>query len=117
MNFIRALVAHDAVLVGSQALTLPTALMLPTGDIKLGIRPEYVTVAQTQTPGSLPMMVVQVQDVGTHFIVTAEYEGQRVKARLADIATDGEVLVVGSVVWLEVLGAHTCFYKNEEIVA
>ncbi len=117
MNFIRAQVTHDAVLVGSQALTLPTALTLPAGDIKLGIRPEYVTVAQTQTAGALPMRVIQVQDVGTHFIVTAEHEGQRVKARLADIATDGEVLVVGSVVWLEVLGAHTCFYKNEEIVA
>jgi glycerol transport system ATP-binding protein len=99
---------------GSQALALPTALTLPAGDIKLGIRPEYVTVAPTQTAGSLPMRVIQVQDVGTHFIVTAEHEGQRVKARLS---ADDAAVQVGQVAWLQVLGAYTCFYKNEEIVA
>jgi len=118
MNFIHAQVTNDAVLVGSQALTLPTAMTLQAGDIKLGIRPEYVTVAQTQsqmqTQGYLPMRVVQVQDVGTHFIVTAEHEGQRVKARLS---VDAPAVQVGHVAWLQVLGAHTCFYKNEEIVA
>jgi len=114
MNFIRAQVTNEAVLVGSQALSLPATLTLPAGDIKLGIRPEYVTVAQTQTAGSLPMRVIQVQDVGTHFIVTAEHEGQRVKARLS---VDAPAVQVGHVAWLQVLGAQTCFYKNEEIVA
>jgi glycerol transport system ATP-binding protein len=114
MNFIHAQVTNGVVRVGSQALALPTALTLPAGDIKLGIRPEYVTVAPTQTAGSLPMRVIQVQDVGTHFIVTAEHEGQRVKARLS---ADDAAVQVGQVAWLQVLGGHTCFYKNEEIVA
>jgi glycerol transport system ATP-binding protein len=64
------------------------------------------------------MVVTQVQDVGTHFIVTAEHEGQSIKARLsADAAASTAALAKGQVMWFEVLGAHTCFYKNEDIVA
>jgi glycerol transport system ATP-binding protein len=60
------------------------------------------------------MVVSQLQDVGTHFIVTARYNAQLVKARLSANAAQ---LNIGQTVWLQVLGAHTCFYKNEEIVA
>lgn len=116
MNFIHAQVTSDALQVGSQTLTLPMTLKLPEGDIKLGIRPEYVTISQTPTAGSLPMVVKQVQDVGTHFIVTAEHEGQSIKARLSADAVEA-ALASGQVVWFQVLGAHTCFYKNEDIVA
>ncbi|WP_396433951.1 ABC transporter ATP-binding protein [Limnohabitans sp.] len=116
MNFIRAQVTDEAVRVGSRTLSLPTALRLPAGDIKLGIRPEYVTLAQTPTAGSLPMVVTQVQDVGTHFIVTAEHERQIIKARLSADAAE-VALTKGQVMWFQVLNAHTCFYKNEDIVA
>ena len=118
MNFIQAQVSSSGLQVGSQRLDLTPARTLPMGDIKLGIRPEYVSLASAQAAGAVPMTVTQVQDVGTHFIVTAEHEGQKIKARLAaDAAVDVESMVVGRVVWFQVLGAHTCFYKNEEIVA
>ena len=100
--------------IGTHVLPLPTSVVLPEGAIKLGIRPEYLLVADAQTPGALPMVLTQIQDVGTHSIATASHEGQVVKARFA---SQSEALRAGSVVWLQVLGAHTCFYKNEEIVA
>ena len=114
MNFMHAQVEPDGVHVGAQVLALPTSMHLPLGDIKLGVRPEYVALADAQTSGALPMVVSQVQDVGTHFIVTARHNAQVVKARLSANAAQ---LNAGQTVWLQVLGAHTCFYKNEEIVA
>ena len=47
-------------------------------------------------------------------IVSAKREGHTVKARLANNTTQ---LAVGDNVWLQVVGDHTCFYQNEEIVA
>lgn len=112
MNFLHAEVDASGLRVGSHVLDAAAAL--PLGAIKLGIRPEYVALADAQTPGALPMLVSQVQDVGTHNIVTASHHGQTVKARLS---TDSASVQTGSTVWLQVMGAHTCFYKNEEIVA
>ncbi len=114
MNFMHAQVEPDGVHVGDQVLTLPNSAHLPLGEIKLGVRPEYVALADAQTSGALPMVVSQVQDVGTHFIVTARHNDQVVKARLSANAAQ---LNAGQTVWLQVLGEHTCFYKNEEIVA
>lgn len=114
MNFLKVKVVPDGLHMGAQVLPVSANLSLPLGDIKLGIRPEYVALASAQTPGAIPMVVSQVQDVGTHFIVTAQYDGQIVKARLDN---DAASLTPGSIAWLQVLGEHTCFYKNEEIVA
>jgi glycerol transport system ATP-binding protein len=85
----------------------------PDGDLRLGIRPEYLVIGPQGQPGALPATVSQVQDIGTYFLVTLAAAGQTVKARLApDAALPG----VGDAVGLQVLGEHTCFYKNEELV-
>jgi glycerol transport system ATP-binding protein len=95
-------------------LPLPAGVDLPAGEYKLGVRPEYVTLVDADTAGALPMTVSQVQDVGTHVILSATREGAMLKARLGSDATE---LRVGDTVWLHVVGAHTCFYQGEEIVA
>ena len=114
MNFIQAKVTPDGLHVGSEKMSLPVTPLLPVGEIQLGIRPEYVRLVDAETAGALPMTVTQVQDVGTHFIVTAALNGQKIKARLS---MDLPAVIVDHLVWLQVLGPHTCFYKNEEIVA
>jgi len=114
MNFLAGQVDKSSVSLGNISLSLPLGRTLPPGDIKLGIRPEYLTLALPSTPGALPMTVTQVQDVGTHIMLSASFAGQTVKARLA--ANSGH-LATGDAIWLKVLGDQTCFYKNEEIVA
>jgi len=114
MNFLAGQVDKSSVSLGNISLSLPLGRTLPPGDIKLGIRPEYLTLALPSTPGALPMTVTQVQDVGTHIMLSASFAGQTVKARLA--ANSGH-LDTGDAIWLKVLGDQTCFYKNEEIVA
>jgi glycerol transport system ATP-binding protein len=114
MNFLAGQVDGGGVLVGGTTLSLPTGRSLPEGDIKLGIRPEYLTLTTPQADGALAMTVSRVQDVGTHVMLSADFAGTTLKARLS---TDAAQLAVGDTVWLKVLGEHTCVYKNEEIVA
>ncbi len=114
MNFLHASVVAGGLRLAGSTLVLAPDRRLPEGAIKLGVRPEYVALAQADAPGALPMVVSQVQDVGTHLMLSAVLDGQTVKARLS--TAQGQPSL-GSVVWLTVMGEHTCFYKNEEIVA
>ena len=114
MNFLTGRSTGSAFETVGATLPLAAGVTLLSGDYKLGVRPEYVTLANANAPGALPMEVRQVQDVGTHVILSAAREGALVKARLA---ADSTQLQVGDTVWLQVMGSHTCFYKNEEIVA
>jgi glycerol transport system ATP-binding protein len=113
MNFLTGRVDGQGVQVGGSTLALPASRTLPDGDIKLGIRPEYLSLVPAQTNGALPMTVSRIQDVGTHVMLSADFAGTTVKARLS---TDAAQLTAGDTVWLQVLGEHTCIYKNEEIV-
>ncbi|QDL56303.1 ABC transporter ATP-binding protein [Rhodoferax aquaticus] len=114
MNFLSGQVHNETFSIGGAQMRMPTDRGLPDGTFKLGVRPEYVRIAAADAPGALPMTVVQVQDVGTHTILTATREQHLIKARLP---ADSTPLVAGDAVWLQLMGEHTCFYKNEEIVA
>ena len=87
---------------------------MPDGALKLGIRPEYLALASPGAPGAVPARVRQVQDVGTHLMLSAEVQGTVLKARLG---VEWLKLAPGDEVWLQLLGQHTCFYVNEELVS
>ncbi len=113
MNFIAGNIKGGCFEAGGAVLPLPAGRCLPDGDIKLGIRPEYLLPVPAHSPGALAMSVLQLQDVGTHVILSAVLSGKTLKARLP---VTGLQLAVGNIVWLKVLSEHTCFYKNEEIL-
>lgn len=113
MNFLPGHINNEGMQLAGITLALPPGRTLPAGEIKLGIRPEYVTLAPAHATGALEMTVSQIQDVGTHVMLSATFAGQTLKARLSSDATQ---LTPGDAVWLKVMGEHTCFYKNEEIV-
>ncbi|MEI8030088.1 MAG: ABC transporter ATP-binding protein [Comamonadaceae bacterium] len=113
MNFLSGQVGPDGFHVGGVTLPLPGGRALPEGEIKLGVRPEYVVPVPANTDGALPMTVSQVQDVGTHVMLSATLAGHTFKARLS---SDAAQFPPGEIVWLKVMSDHTCFYKNEEIV-
>ncbi len=113
MNFLPGQVVTDSVQVAGYSLTLPAGRSMPDGNIKLGIRPEYAQVVQAHSAGALPMTVSQIQDVGTHVILTATVSTHAIKVRMSSNAARH---AVGDTVWLRVMGAHTCIYRNEEIV-
>ncbi|PUE06455.1 ABC transporter ATP-binding protein [Limnohabitans sp. T6-5] len=114
MNFLPVQSAGGALTVQAQRLQVPPGLVVPEGDLKLGIRPEYLAISEVAEPGTLGARVRQVQDIGTYQMVTCEAGGVAVKLRLAP---QTQAPQVGAEVFLRVLGQHTCFYRNEELVA
>jgi glycerol transport system ATP-binding protein len=114
MNFVGATVAASGVEVGGHRLGAAINPGLGAGELKLGIRPEYLGLDVHGTPGTLPGVVRQVQDIGTYLLVSCEAAGQTLKARLAP---DAQAPAVGAEIGLRVLNEHTCYYKNEELMA
>ena len=113
MNFLPARAAGRVLDVAGRALALPQSLTLPEGELKLGIRPEYVALAAIDDPAALPVTVAQALDIGTHVLLTGQCGDLTIKARLSpELAPPRR----GDTIWLRVLGPHTCFYKNEELV-
>lgn len=113
MNFLLGVSGVNGIDLAGQTLALPPGRTLPMGDIKIGIRPEYVSVTPAHAEGAVEMKVAHVQDVGTHVMLSAKRAGYTIKARLS---SDTDQLTIGAPIWLKVMGEHTCFYKNEEIV-
>jgi len=103
--------------IGSPGMNfLPASLMpgSPEGATLLGVRPEYVTLANANSPGAIAATVTMRQDVGTYWLLTAKAGDATIRARLsADSTPPG----VGETAWFSVVGSHTCYYKNEELVA
>ena len=112
MNFLDGKASGGEIHVAG--LRIPAPRVLPDGDLRVGVRPEYLSIAEEGHAGVLPAIVVRVQDVGTHQMLTANINGQIVKAR----CTQEQVLPrEGELVWLRVVGEHTCFYNtNEELM-
>ena len=113
MNFLTGKMDGDGFHIADMTLPLPPGRELPAGEIKLGVRPEYVSVVPAGTSGALPMTVSRVLDVGTHVMLSATNASHTLKARLS---SDFAQMATGDSVWLKVMDEHTCFYKNEEIV-
>ncbi|MFG6449371.1 ABC transporter ATP-binding protein [Roseateles sp. BYS180W] len=116
MNFLPARCPQPGVLaLADQELPLPPhapqQLLQAAGDFTLGVRPEYVRVSPSAQPEALRAQVLQVQDIGTYWLLSARAGGQTLKVRLP---AQSQPPAPGSAVWLQVLGPHTCFYGRDE---
>jgi glycerol transport system ATP-binding protein len=113
MNFLPAVVDGATLQVAGQRMALP-ARSLPAGALQVGVRPEYLALSAPQAAGALQCRVAQVQDIGTYQMLTAQVGDHTIKAR---VAPEVALPAVGDSIWLQVLGEHTCFYQNEELLA
>ena len=83
----------------------------------LGVRPEYVTLAGADDAGTVPARVTQAQDIGTYWLVSATVgSGPGAATVRARIGLDQHIPTVGEVVWLSIVGTHTCYYRNDELI-
>ncbi|MFY3386744.1 ABC transporter ATP-binding protein [Paracidovorax sp. MALMAid1276] len=113
MNFLPAQSQGGRLEVAGHALASPLGQTLPDGALKVGIRPEYLALAEPQQAGALPATVVQVQDIGTYLMLTAKVGEHLIKARFAP---ETRLPSAGDTAWLQVLDTHTCFYQNEQLL-
>ncbi|MFL6663023.1 MAG: ABC transporter ATP-binding protein [Rhizobacter sp.] len=115
MNFLPARWQGDGIAVGGHVLRGASHPSLAeAGDFTLGVRPEYVGLATPNQPDALPAKVQKSQDIGTYQLVTATSGDALIRARLSPEAKTPQP---GDDVWLHVLGDHTCFYKDEVLIA
>jgi len=110
MNFMAVQVQSGQVKVDGRTLALQPGL--PDGEVTLGLRPEYVTLAKADAVGAVPARIRLVQDVGTHTLVSAQFADHVIKARLPL----GQSLVPEQEVWLQLINDHTCFYRDEVLL-
>ncbi|MCE1194198.1 MAG: ABC transporter ATP-binding protein [Acidovorax sp.] len=113
MNFLPAHSEGGSLTVAAHRLVSPVGRALPDGALQVGIRPEYLALAQPQQPGALPCTVAQVQDIGTYLMLTAKVGEHTLKARFAP---ETRLPSAGDTAWLQVLGTHTCYYQNEQLL-
>ncbi|NUU00573.1 ABC transporter ATP-binding protein [Herbaspirillum robiniae] len=113
MNFCPLDVEGDAVLIGRQRVQLEAAqlqvLKDAGGPLKLGIRPEFVELAAAGAAGAVSADVTQVQHLGTSQLVTAQFDGLTVKARVAP-----SVRVAQGPQWLRLAKPETIYFSNDE---
>ncbi len=113
MNFLSVNVQQNTIHLAGSPQTLKFTNSLPEGDLKLGIRPEFVVPSQPNAAGCIAAQVVKIQDVGTHVLVTANVGNQLLKARLP---AQFQSPSLGETIWLSVVNPATCFYQNEELL-
>jgi glycerol transport system ATP-binding protein len=117
MNFLPAR-RTDAGLEVAGCTLQPTTRM-PEGaePFTLGVRPEYVTLAGANDAGTVPAKVTQAQDIGTYWLVNATVgTGASAVTVRARIGRDQHIPEVGAAVWLSIVGTHTCYYRNEDLI-
>ncbi len=117
MNFLPARRTSEGIYVAGH--TVNAAAPAPQGaePFTLGVRPEYVTLAGATDAGAVPATVTQAQDIGTYWLVSATVgSGSSAATVRARIDLDQHIPTVGETVWLSIVGAHTCYYRNDELI-
>ncbi|MEO7853224.1 MAG: ABC transporter ATP-binding protein [Rubrivivax sp.] len=113
MNFLVARWNGRGVEVAGHTLqpAIDSKLLSAAGEFTLGVRPEYVSLANADDPTALPAEVTQLQDVGTYQLLTARVGEQLLRVRLDP---DLRAPARGERIWLKVTGAHTCYYGSDQ---
>ena len=113
MNFFPVSMDGDVVCIGTQRLALDAATMAQLksvrGKLSLGIRPEFVALAQAGAPGALEAEIAHVQHLGTCQLLSGTVAGLPVKAK---ISTD--IAASTGRHWLQLVRAETIFFCNDE---
>jgi glycerol transport system ATP-binding protein len=118
MNFLAVRAGAEGIEVAGRILATPNAALSNLGAFTLGVRPEYVRIAAPNEGGAVPGVVTQAQDIGTYWLVTARVgDGADASPLRARLGPEQTIPRVGETVWLSVVGAHTCYYVNEELIA
>jgi glycerol transport system ATP-binding protein len=117
MNFLPARRNGTGLEVAGHTLTAAALAPLGADAFTLGVRPEYVTLADANEAGAVPATVTQAQDIGTYWLVsTTVGSGADASTVRARIGPDQRIPKVGDAVWLSIVGTHTCYYRNEELI-
>ena len=120
MNFLPAQWRDEGLAVAGRTVLAEKAATSAAGATLLGVRPEYVTLAAADEPGAIPATVMQAQDIGTYWLVTAVTTDTTAGAQASTVrmrlSPGQSIPKAGDAVWLGVVGSHTCYYRDDELI-
>ena len=114
MNLLPARLSNGAVWVGDYKMPIdPATLTKVNGqsELAIGIRPEFLHYSATPQPDAIPAVIQRVEDLGNFKIVTAQVNGQTVKAKVGE-----DTAVATGAGWLLFPPQRTRLYANGEAV-
>ena len=79
--------------------------------IKLGIRSEFIKIADNQTENLLSVEVEKVEDLGNYKLLTAKMGKLTIKSKI-----NRETEVASSNVKLHIPAEKCCVYENEKLI-
>lgn len=85
MNMLDCRLAEGGIGIGTLRIPFPgaeQAVAKAEAKLALGVRPEYVTIADASAPGAIPARLVDVKSIGAFRIATLEVAGQRIKSKM-----------------------------------
>lgn len=83
MNFLKAKVGQEGVILGEQALEVSNPISLTVGsEVEIGIRPEYVQVTESFGPNTIKAQYVSMSDMGATKVMTCRVGDQLIKAKV-----------------------------------
>jgi glycerol transport system ATP-binding protein len=86
MNFLACSWRNGAVLVAGSALrTSSERAPLADSSLALGIRPEYVELADSAAQNNVPARILSVRDEGLHTMIELDVQSQRVWAKARNL--------------------------------
>ena len=133
MNFLPVTIAKGTPLIAGQPLSGAATEQVvrwlsaqqaasPGANLVLGIRPEYVAIAQEGDAGTVDARIERIQDLGTSLLITARVGSTSVKVR-APVETDFQTslaaagsVAAGRPLRLSVINGHSRFYRNEDLI-
>jgi glycerol transport system ATP-binding protein len=115
MNFLPCKLEHQSASVGEHNFAIDASLVAKAnrigGDMKLGIRPEFIECHMNEQPGMQRIVIQYVQPRGTHTMIAAQLGPHSlwVKAR-------HDIEVKPSTAWISVAPERLLLYANEKRV-
>jgi glycerol transport system ATP-binding protein len=117
MNLLPCTVEDAAVLVEGQRLPVDPGVCARAraagGELRLGIRPEFLRRVSEGSPSSVRVEVTQVENLGRYKLATARLGAQALKVRLPE----EERLAPGEACWLELPPRWTTLYAGGRAIS
>lgn len=115
MNFLPCTLINNTVSIDGHSFSVDASLAAKTtsigGEIKVGIRPEFIECSMSEQPGMQPIAIQSVQPRGTHTMIAAKLGKHSlwIKAR-------HDIEVNASTAWMKVAPERLLLYANEKRV-
>ncbi len=84
MNFLPCRMQNGSAAVGDRQILVANGSEKLKGDFELGIRPEFLKLHPQEVPGSHPVAIQGVEDLGNCKIVTVHFAEQSLKVKLSE---------------------------------